>query len=166
MEGMTMAADLWVAVLAAAVLSSALTLVGLLLAYRFFLRPRLEEMRQSMAAEVESRVRAGVEGAADDLLPRFGAETKGGFAEAGEELLPSFRHEVEAGFAAAAEEALPRLRAEVRGGFKEGLSEAVGAGLLGRRGGELARRGSSVLEAGINLLFGEAREDEEDDSGG
>jgi hypothetical protein len=60
---------------------------------------------------------------------------------------------------AAAEEVLPRFREQVRDGFKDALADAMTGGVLERAGEELARKGESILETGVNILFG--REEEE-----
>ena len=111
--------------------------------------------------EVEARARAAVGEAAEEVLPSFRDGVREGFEEAGEAMLPRVRTEVEAGFRAAAESMLPRFRAEVRDGFRE----ALGPGLLSKAGEELARKGSSVLEAGLETLFGGGPRRPGDDNG-
>jgi len=50
---------------------------------------------------------------------------------------------------------LPRMREEVRDGLAEGLTSALGKRILGERGEEIARKGSSAL---FGFLFGEDEE--------
>ena len=54
---------------------------------------------------------------------------------------------------------MPRFREQVRDGFKDALADAMRGSVLERAGEELARRGGSILETGVNILFG--REDDE-----
>jgi len=93
-------------------------------------RRMLERRLEAAGAELEQRVVAGVERGAEQVLPRL-------------------REQVEAGVHDGAEEVLPQLRREVGEGVREAL--------LGKAGERLARTGSSVLGAGLDLLLG--RED-------
>ena len=53
--------------------------------------------------------------------------------------------------------ALPSVRAEVEAGVKAGLASALDPRALGRAG---AKAGSSVVQAGLDILFGGDRDDE------
>ena len=49
---------------------------------------------------------------------------------------------------------MPRFREQVRDGFKDAIADAMTGGVLERAGEELARKGESILETGIDILFG------------
>jgi hypothetical protein len=133
---MSSPAEIVLVIAGTALLSSLLTAGVTLLAVRTYLRRRLEETSSQLAARVRQ-----------------------GFEEAGDELLPRFRQEVTDGFGDAADLALPRFRAEVREGFKEALTETLGPRVLGKAREDLVRKGSSVLDAGLSLIFGADEED-------
>jgi hypothetical protein len=79
-------------------------------------------------------------------------------------MLPRLRAEVEAGTGAAAERALPDIRDAVAEGMRRGLMDSVSPEGIGRVGEEIARRGASVLEAGLDRLLRNRADDVRDDS--
>ena len=124
-----------------------------------FLRSRLEGQASAAGDVVAAKVRAAVEAAIEEALPRLREEVALGMEQGGEELLPRFRSEVEGGFSDAAERLLPQFREQVRQGFSDALASAVTGGALGKAGEELARKGGSVLDAGLDLLLGKREDD-------
>ncbi len=141
--------------LGTAVGSSVLTLAAVLLAARVWGKRLLAARIDEAGHLLGSRVRDAVEEAADAVLPRLREQVRQGFAEAADQALPRFRAELDA----AAAEVLPRFREQVRGGFRDALADAMTGGVLERAGEELARKGGSILETGVNILFG--RDDDE-----
>ncbi|MCB1045053.1 MAG: hypothetical protein KDC35_19075 [Acidobacteria bacterium] len=80
---------MFVTIVATAVLSSLLTLLGVYLAVRYLLRRHLASMRSLLDRELEeiantfeARVEQGVLKAAEEVLPEFRAEVREGFKEA------------------------------------------------------------------------------------
>lgn len=159
--------------LGTAVLTSLLTVALLVMAGRRWLVRLMEQRMESAGDEMRERVKQGTLEAGDELLPRFKAEVKAGFAEAAEEILPRLRSEVEqgvrdgadaalpevrdqveAGVRAGADAAIPQLRTEVGEGVREALLTPAGSKLLGKTQERLAKKGSSVLEAGLSILLG------------
>jgi hypothetical protein len=120
-----------VVIVIAALAGSTVTGVLLLVVARRTLAVELERRLEAAGAELEERVVAGVR-------------------QAAREVLPELRSEVEGGVRDGADEVLPRLRREVGDGVREAL--------LGKAGERLARTGSSVLGAGLDLILG--RDDE------
>jgi hypothetical protein len=147
--------DLVLMMLGTAVCSSVLTLLALGLIGRVWGRRLLDARVEEAGELLRGRVRAAVEEAAEAVLPRLREQIREGFAAGADEALPRFRAELDA----AAEEVLPRLREQVRDGFKDALADAMTGGVLERAGEELARKGESILETGVNILFG--RDEEE-----
>ena len=124
-----------------------------------FLRSRLENQASSAGDVVAAKVRAAVEAAIEEALPRLREEVALGMEQGGEGLLPRFRSEVEGGFSDAGERLLPQFREQVRQGFSDALASAVTGEALGKAGEELARRGGSVLDAGLDLFLGRREDD-------
>lgn len=108
------------AVVATAVLTTALLAT---LGSRF-LRARMNEAGDQVAAKVRFAV-----------------------SEAVEEALPRVRGAVEGGVRDAADGALPRIREQVRDGVSEAIASAVTGGALGKAGEELVRKGGGLLDA-------------------
>ena len=109
-----------------------------------------------------SALRGDLERAVDELLPRLRAEVRSGVEDGAEAVLPRLRDEVEAGVTAAAHRALPEVRDAVTEGIRRGVLDSVTPEGLGRVGEELARRSTSVVEAGLDRLLG-VRRDRDDD---
>jgi len=108
------------AVVTTAVLTTALlTLLG-----SRFLRVRVDEAGDQVAAKVRFAV-----------------------SDAIEEALPRVRGAVEAGVRDAADGSLPRIREQVRDGVSEAIASAVTGGALGKAGEELVRKGGGILDA-------------------
>jgi hypothetical protein len=141
--------------LGAAVCSSVLTLVVLLLVARLWGGRYLDGLMSEAKEQFSTGLRGTVEEAAEAVMPRLREQVRQGFAAGGDDALPRFRAELDA----AAEEVLPRFREQVRGGFKDALADAMTGGVLERAGEELARKGESILETGVNILLG--RDEEE-----
>ncbi len=99
--------------------------------------------------------RAGAE-----LTEAAGAAVRRGVEEGAAEALPQVREEVRRGAVDAADEVLPRLREEMRTGLESAVDEVVGE-RLGRAGRSALKTGSSVVEAGLDLLLG--RDDRDGD---
>jgi len=142
---------------AAALLSALVTTAAVLFVANRYLRRRLDARAEQVGEVVAGKVRAAVEAAVSEALPRLRDEVSGGVQEGAAEMLPKVRHEVANGVSDAAEELLPRLRSQVREGFSEALASAVTGGVLGRAGEELVRKGGDVLD----ILLG-ARDDDRD----
>jgi hypothetical protein len=138
-----------------AVCSSVLTLVVLVLVARLWGRRYLDGLMGEAKEQFSAGLRATVEEAAEAVMPRLREQVREGFAAGADEALPRFRAELDA----AADEVLPRFREQVRDGFKDALADAMTGGVLERAGEELARKGESILETGVNILFG--RDEEE-----
>jgi len=143
-------------VCATSVASSLLTVGVMVLVIRTAGRRMLETQVDEAGSVLGSRVRHAVEEAAESVLPRLREQVRQGFAEAADEALPQFRAELDA----AAETVLPRFRQQVRDGFKDALADVMTGGVLERAGEELARRGGSILETGVNLFLGREDDDE------
>jgi len=107
-------------------------------------------------------LRGDLEGAVGELLPRLRAEVESGVTAAAEGALPEIRAAVADGVRAGADEVLPRLRAEVSEGLRQGVVDSVTPEGLGRMGEEIARRGASVVEAGLDRLLGPRRDRDDD----
>jgi hypothetical protein len=116
-----------IAIVIAALAGSALTGAVLLLAARRMLAAELERRLETAGAELEARVAAGVHAAAREVLPELRREVGGGVRDGADQVVPQLRREV-----------------------GEGVREA----LLGKAGERLARTGSSVLGAGLDLILG------------
>ena len=114
---------------------------------------------------LETAVQADLERVVSEVLPRLRAEVRAGVEEGAEAALPLVRAEVEAGTGAAAERALPEIRDAVAEGMRRGLVDSVSPEGIGRVGEEIARRGASAVEAGLERLLGNRRQDDRDDSG-
>lgn len=76
-------------VIATALLSSAFTLLGAFLVFRYLLSTQLSRLREHLdqelnqiAADLEERVQSGVENGAREVLPEFREEVRQGFKEA------------------------------------------------------------------------------------
>ena len=155
----------WIAivllVVGTAVLSALCTTALLALLADRFLRSRILDQVGTAGDVVAAKVAGAVEASIEEALPRLREEVALGMEQGGEELLPRFRSEVEGGFSDAAERLLPQFREQVRQGFSDALASAVPGGVLGKAGEELARRGETVLDAGLDLLFGKRRDGEE-----
>ena len=136
--------------LGTAVCSSVLTLVVLVLVARLWGRRYLDGLMGEAKEQFSEGLRATVEEAAEAVMPRLREQVRQGFADGADAALPRFRAE----FDAAADEVLPRFREQVRDGFKDAIADAMTGGVLERAGEELARKGESILETGVNLLFG------------
>ena len=136
---------------------SSLITVGLLV---LFARTRGLDFVQAWVGDtgdvVATKVKGAVEEAADGQLPRLREQVREGFAAGADEALPRFRAEIDQ----AVEEALPRFRDQMREGFKEALVDVASGGVLETAGEKLVERGSSVVEAGLDLFFGK-RDSEE-----
>ena len=157
---MTTSSLMVLSVLATAVVSSVLTVALVVVCARWFLRRRLAREVDEAAEILARRVQAVIEEASEPILVKLRTGVAEGLEEAGEALLPRIRGEVAAGVREGADAALPRVRAEVSEGFREALTSALGPRALGKAGEELVRRGSSVIDAGLGLIFGSDSEDE------
>ena len=147
-------------VVGTAVLSAVCTTALLALLADRFLRSRIADQAGAAGDVVAAKVAGAVEATIEGALPRLREEVALGMKQGGEELLPRFRSEVEGGFSDAAERLLPQFREQVRQGFSDALTSAVTGEVLGKAGEELARKGGSVLDAGLDLLFGKREDDE------
>ena len=136
--------------LGTAVCSSVLTLVALALAARLWGRRYLDGLIGEAKEKFSEGLKGTVEEAAEAVMPRLREQVRQGFAAGADDALPRFRAELDA----AAEEVLPRFREQVRDGFKDAIADAMTGGVLERAGEELARKGESILETGVNILFG------------
>ncbi|MFV2071236.1 MAG: hypothetical protein ACC742_01105 [Thermoanaerobaculales bacterium] len=137
-----------------AVLSAVCTTALLTLMADRFLRSRIADQAGAAGDMVAAKVAGAVEASIEEALPRLREEVALGMEQGGEALLPRLRSEVEGGFSDAAERLLPKFREQVRQGFSDALASAVTGGALGKAGEELARKGGSVLDAGLDLLLG------------
>ncbi len=126
-------------VVGSAVGSSLLTLALAAALIRWRGRRWLERSSDVAGARIAGRLRATLDEAADEVTGRAATRIR---SELGDEL------------AGRADELMPRLREEIHHGFRDALSDVLGARTLGRAGEELARRGASVVEAGLGLLLG------------
>lgn len=118
-----------------------------------------------LAARVElaaARLRDEVADAAAAATPTIRREVEAGVEAAAERALPRIRQAVEGGVRDAGAELLPALRQQVREGFRDGVAEVVTPETLGRAGEEIARRGASVIETGLELLLGRPRDRQRD----
>jgi hypothetical protein len=139
-----------------AALSSLIT-VGLVVLFARTRGPGFVEGVVGEAGDaLASKVRSAVEEAADGQVPRLREQVREGCAAGADEALPRFRAEIDQ----AVEEALPRFRDQMREGFKEALVDVASGRVLETAGEKLVERGSSVVEAGLDLFFGK-RESEE-----
>ena len=143
-------------ILGTALVSSGLTAVILILVVRLWGRRYLSMQLIEASDMMAVKLRTAVEEAADAVIPRIREQVEEGFGTAANEALPSFRAQLDE----AAEAALPRFRKQVREGFKEALSDAVSGGVLEQAGEEIARKGGSILQTGLDLISG--RQDERD----
>lgn len=141
--------------LGTAVCSSVLTVVALVLVARLWGRRYVGTLVTDANERISAGVRSAVERAAEAVMPRLREQVREGLATAADDALPRFRGELDA----AAEEVLPRFREGVRDGFKDALAEAMTGGVLERAGEELARKSGSILETGVNFLFGRDQEE-------
>ncbi len=69
-------------ILATALLSAALTLVGAYVAYRIRLHAEIERQVNELGPQLEERVYAGAKKAGEELLPKFRQAVTEGFLEA------------------------------------------------------------------------------------
>jgi len=69
-------------ILITAFVSACLTLVLAGLIYWLVLSPLLDKRLEQLAAEIEHRVKRGVEAAGNDMLPAFRTQVREGFLEA------------------------------------------------------------------------------------
>jgi hypothetical protein len=143
-----------------AVLTAFLTTVLLWATSNWWLRSRIERHAAAAGDVVAGKVGRAVEQSIEEALPRLRKEVAHGVADGAEELLPRFRTEVEAGFVDAGERLLPQFREQVSAGFREAMSSAFAGGAIGKAGEELARRGGSVIDAGLDVLLGRRNEEE------
>jgi hypothetical protein len=126
----------WAAtVVGSAVGSSLLTLALAAALIRWRGRRWLERWGDLAGARIAGQLRDILDRAADEGAARIRTELGDELAERADELMP-------------------RLREEVHRGFRDALADVLGARALGRAGEELARRGTSVVEAGLGLLLG------------
>jgi len=146
-------------VVGTAVLSAVCTTALLAALADRFLRSRIADQAGSAGDVVATKVAGAVEASIEEALPRLREEVALGMEQGGEKLLPKFRSEVEGGFSDAAERLLPQFREQVRQGFSDAMASAVTGEVLGKAGEELARKGGSVLDAGLDLLFGNREDD-------
>jgi hypothetical protein len=109
---------------------------------------------------VGSSVRRAVEEGAAQVAPRLRDEVSAGVREAAEDVLPKLREEVRSGVIEGADEVVPRLREEMRQGLESAVDDVLGE-RLARAGRGALKTGSSVVEAGLDLLLG--RDDRERD---
>ena len=151
---MTTSATLAVVGIGSAALSSLVTAGLIVLIARTWGPGFVETQLGHAGGALAAKVRAAVEEAADLVLPRIREQVREGFVSAADEALPRFRAELEG----ASEDALPKFREQVREGFKEALVDAASGGVIERAGEKLVERGGSVLETGLDILFG--REDD------
>jgi hypothetical protein len=142
--------------MAVAVVSGGLTALMLLLAFRLWGRTHLAAQLAAAGDIAAEKIRDAVEEVVESAVPRIREQVEAGFGAAADEALPRFRTQLDE----AAEAALPRFREEVRKGFKEALGDAVSGGVLEQAGEEMARKGSSILQTGLELILG--KEDERD----
>jgi hypothetical protein len=143
-------------VVGTAILSSALTVLFMAVAFRLWGKAYLAAQLAAGGDAMAAKVRAAVEQAAESVVPTIRQQVEAGFGAAADEALPRFRDELDE----AAEAALPRFREQVRTGFKEALADAASGGVFGQAGEEIARKGGSILQTGLELLLGS--EDEQD----
>lgn len=123
------------------VLSSAVTVLVLALIAKRTLERRLT----SVGDELAGRVRAAVEEGAESVVPRVRDAVRSGLDDSINASLPTVRDEVAAGVRDGAESVVPQIRDEVRGGVEEAVASAITGGVVEKAGGELARKGASVL---------------------
>jgi hypothetical protein len=142
--------------LGTAVCSSVLTLMALVLAARLWGRRYLDGLMSEAKEQFSEGLRGTVEEAAVAVMPWLREQVREGFAAGADESLPRFRAELDA----AADEVLPRFREQVRDGFKDAIADAMTGGVLERAGEELARKGESILETGVDILFGRDQDKE------
>ena len=133
--------DQMTAIAVTAILSSALTLLGFLLLFRFILLKTLEKQAEELADDFEKQLTASFEKAVDEAMPEFRAELEKGFKEAGEELLPEFTESMKEGFHEAGQELLPELREEVHTGFKNAIVDVVSGGIVPG----VAKKGTDIV---------------------
>lgn len=153
------------AIVGTALLSSLFTLALGWLAFRRWIRPRLETRLAEYASLLEARVKAGAGAAGRELLEPLRTQARDGLTAVADELLPRARAELVAGFREVAAESLPAFREEVRKGFTEAIGALDASELIDRTAKKVVRTGSSLVETGLGLLrAGRAREG--DDSPG
>lgn len=145
-------AQLLILIVATAVISSLSTLVLGWIAFRRWIRPRMETRLAEFADLLEARVKAGANAAGRELLEPLRAQVRGGLEEAAADLIPKARTELTAGFRTAAAESLPAFREEVRKGFTDAIGALDASELLDRTAKKVVRTSSSLVESGLSLL--------------
>lgn len=133
------------------VLSSAVTVCVLALIGKRVLDRRVS----AVGDELAGKVRVAVEEGAESVVPRVREAVRSGLDESVNAALPTVRGSVAAGVRDGAESVVPEIRSEVRSGVEEAIASAITGGVVEKAGGELARKGASVL----NRILGGTDED-------
>ncbi len=147
--------QLIILIFATAFASSSLTSLALLLVLRRMAPRLMADQLGRSGDELAVRVHTAVIEAGEVLLPRFREEVEAGLEAAAGRVTPNLESAVGKGLEEAAERVLPKIRAEVDAGVRNGLVAAMDPRILKEAG---AKAGSSVLEAGLNMIFGKGDE--------
>ena len=145
----------------AAVLSALLTTGLLWLVAGRLLRSRLAGTLDTAGDVVAEKVRQAVLKAVDEALPQVRQQVAKGVGDGAETILPRLRREVQGGVEDAVETVLPNVRLQVSSGVTEGIASAVAGGAVSKAGEEILRKSGSVLDAGLDLILGSRRSDDE-----
>jgi hypothetical protein len=137
-------------IIAASVLSSAVTVLFIWM----IARKALEQKLAAAGDDLATRVRDAIEAGAESVIPKLRDAVRSGLDESVASALPTVRDQVSAGVRDGAEGVVPKVRDEVRQGVEEAIANAVTGGVVGKAGEELARKGGSIL----NRILGGADE--------